>query len=379
VIDPTVFRVADVFARGRSGAESDPTSDPTSAWKLIRDNLVEVAAFVDAVVLEPGLVVPDYGESFGSPFPWAEEVQGQQDPRGDLPPLFDIVNLKHHAPHPPLLAPIKVRGAVWWPLAGKLFGQLKEATPLPEEVTAGLARRLDSMQWRFGEKLLLAEPQWPLSPNIRVNGFLYVTLLFGRYAEKMGGTQLLSPAATSALLTAELSEDTLSDADLFTTLEQVYDSVPGAEKRTLRVARPSFLPYLLEDEKIQTPADLLQKAVAEREKPEVREYRGWLAGIQARIDSAGRMPLDAKKQLTDLVAHIEWRYAANAPLTFDVGVQLWPPAPTISKKVDATGPRDWWLRTMPGSRYRRMLLKLTLATAETVRIETPLRGLWNRA
>lgn len=88
---------------------------------------------------------------------------------------------------------------------------------------------------------------------------------------------------------------------------------------------------------------------------------------------------DGGKLQKDLVAHIEWRYAARDPLTFDVGVQLVPPTLTISKKIDATGLRDWALRTMPGSRYRRVLLNLTLAAAETVRIETPLGTIWKRA
>lgn len=247
-------------------------------------------------------------------------------------------------------------------------------------MTARLAKRLDAMGWRFGEQLRKAEPQWPLSPNMLVNGFLYVTLLFGRYADKIGGTHLLSPAATSALLTAELSEDALSDTDLFKRLEQVYDRVSGAEKRTLRFDRPSFLPYLLEDPEIRTPADLFQKAIDQRDVPEVKEYRRWLAEIRAKIDDAGKMPHEAEKELANIVEQIGRLYAPRDRLTIQVGVQLSaPPALTGSKDVDLTGLRDWWLRTKPGTRYRRVLLNLTLAAAETVQIDKPLRKKWDAA
>jgi hypothetical protein len=48
-----VVRVADLFARGLSAGGPD-------AWSVIKGNLVNLATFVDAVVLEPGIPVFDY-------------------------------------------------------------------------------------------------------------------------------------------------------------------------------------------------------------------------------------------------------------------------------------------------------------------------------
>jgi hypothetical protein len=370
VIDPTVVRVADIFARGRSGAEDQPIR----AWKLIAYNLADLAAFVDALVLEPGLVIPDYGGSF-----LRKDLDQDWHRLGAvLPPLFDICQ--------PVVAPIMVQSPAWHPLAKQFLQQLDEATPLPKEVTTQLQDRLASMQWSFGPELPQMGYQWQLSDSMLVNGFLYVTLLFGQYAGALGGTQLLSPAATSALLTAELSESggagKLSDADLFKNLQLMYDNVSGAEKRTLRLERPSFLPYLLSIEGVDHPADLFRAAIAQREESEVQEYRKWLAGVQRKIEG-GTMPHEAERDVKQIIDDIAHRYETRDSLVIPVQASfgLWPPTLAIGAtgKLDLTRLRDWVLRTRPGLRYRRVLLNLTLAGAEAVQVDQHLRKLWNAA
>src|SRR5262245_7486713 len=65
VVDPMVFRAADVFLRGSNGlAQSQELKHPETMWGAIRSNIGSLCAFFDTLILEERLPMYDYGMSF---------------------------------------------------------------------------------------------------------------------------------------------------------------------------------------------------------------------------------------------------------------------------------------------------------------------------
>jgi hypothetical protein len=65
VVDPMVFRTADVFVRGIQGAAKNPnTPEPEKQWSAIRSNIGSLCAFFDALILEELLPMYDYAMTF---------------------------------------------------------------------------------------------------------------------------------------------------------------------------------------------------------------------------------------------------------------------------------------------------------------------------
>lgn len=65
VVDPMVFRTADVFLRGAAGALQSPEMvAPEDKWRAISANVGSLCAFFDTLILEPSLPMYDYDITF---------------------------------------------------------------------------------------------------------------------------------------------------------------------------------------------------------------------------------------------------------------------------------------------------------------------------
>jgi len=65
VVDPMVFRTADVFLRGLKGVTQSPElKHPETMWKAISNNIGSLCAFFDILVLEKRLPMYDYNITF---------------------------------------------------------------------------------------------------------------------------------------------------------------------------------------------------------------------------------------------------------------------------------------------------------------------------
>jgi hypothetical protein len=284
VIDPMLVRVADLFSRGASGGDAH-------AWDVIRSNLQGLATFVDALILEPGIPIFDYwytGEGWGK----------------DLL-LFALTS--------PVVVPVGVEVNVWGELGGDAAVAMGNKPSLPEGAVAEIAAKLGVMGWHFvprtsgGGDLSDTRTAGDPSGDPLVNSYLYVTLLFARYAAQLGdserpGTQILSPGQSQIFFATAASEisggpDPLEGRALFGAIEDLINrSRPGYE-RTWRSDRLHFLPYLLAmkdksgKKKVRVPADLFQEALALRLRSDVSEYRFHLNSVQIKLaedsDDAG--------------------------------------------------------------------------------------------
>jgi len=113
VIDPMIVRVADLFARGARGADSQ-------MWNIIRSNLEGLATFVDALILEPGIPVFDY---------WYTA----RDWGGNLA-LFNYTS--------PVVVPVGVEASVWGELGAEAAITMGQKPRLPEGAAAEIANNL---------------------------------------------------------------------------------------------------------------------------------------------------------------------------------------------------------------------------------------------
>ena len=367
VIDPMVVRVADLFARGASGGDGQ-------TWDVIRNNLVGLATFVDALVLEPGIPVFDYwytGEGWGK----------------DLP-LFEYTS--------PVVVPVGVEVGVWGSLGSDVAIAMGQKPALPEGVAAETAANLRRIRWGFISRKFgggdLSETRTAGDPSgeALVNSYLYVALLFARYASQLGdgtrpGTQILSPGQSRMFIATAAYERAggrrpLREGALFGVIEDVINqSRPGYE-RTWRSDRLHFLPYLLamEDKKgnmkIKAPADLFREALALRERGDVSDYRDRLNSAQTRLQ-AGHDDGDWSEDLQRAKNAVQAALKVKSSVT-TLHVDVWPPRIGVDQDVDPSPLRNWLFSAFPGQRYRRVLSSLIRAQAAGKQIDRGLEMVW---
>jgi hypothetical protein len=366
VIDPTLVRVAELFLRGERAATA-------ANWAVIEANLASLIAFVDLLVLAPGIPVFDYWYSFfGTP----EFSDG--DDSADSNRIFTTCA--------PVVVPISVGPEVWGPLRTNVFASMRNATAISSNAAESIEHNLSAMKWKFdpklaGENLAVNPSSGDPSGKPLVNSYLYVALLFSAYAAQFGGTQVLSPDQSDALLLASsgarglLSQ--LSDAGRLSArkpdqggLFDKLNEVVGGEVTPVTLHRPCFLPYLV-DRGARTPAELFAKAIAMRDEPEVRDYRAWMRDNESDL-MYGKMADARVKEISAIAAALRRR---SEPTTPNVQVGLFPLSAGIA--VDLTRARDWLWSNWPGKRYRRLIQRLAISKKETFDLTEAVRRTWS--
>ena len=336
---------------------------------------MNLATFIDAVVLEPGIPVFDYqmtGEEWG------------QDPA-----LFDHTN--------PVLVPVAVDSNVWSPLATESWRNFHDKPRLPPAAAAKVATRLRTMKWtfithRFGAvDISESASAGDKSGDALVNSYLYVTLLFAGYAARLGddgepGAQILSPSQARMFMATAAAERAgrarpLPEGAMFGEIEDILNGSREGYERTWHSERLHFLPYLLSLEdrkgrwKVRTPRDLFREAVELRDRPDVSAYRDRLHDAQARLED-GREDVAWIKELERAKRAVRTSLKLNGSLeTLEVNVAV-PLGVGVSAPLDISPLRDWLLRSWPGKRYRRVLTRLVAAQAAGNQIDRAIERVW---
>jgi hypothetical protein len=248
------------------------------------------------------------------------------------------------------------------------------------------------MQWKFdpklaGENLAVKPSSGDPSGKPLVNSYLYVALLFSAYAAQLGGTQVLSPDQSDALLLAssgDLAEgllDQLSDAGHLSArkpdaggLFDKLNKVIGDEIIPVTLHRPCFLPYLL-DRGARTPAELFAKAIAMRDEPEVRDYRAWMRDTQSDLTDHRKMEDSRVKEINTIAAALRRRVEPTTPnAKINMKFGLFPVSADIP--VSLARSRDWLCSAWPGKRYRRLIQRLAISKKETFDLSGAVRRIW---
>lgn len=372
VIDPMVVRVADLFSRGHSGGNAE-------TWNIIESNIEDLATFVDALILEPGIPVFDYwysGEGWGG-----------------NPDFFEYTK--------PVVLPVGVKSDVWSPIAEDSWRTFHDKPRLPAAAAAEIGAKLRDMGWdfiprEFGQvDVSKAQGSGDKSGDDLVNSYLYVALLFAGYAAKLGddhqpGAQILSPGQSRMFVATAAAERSgaarpLSESAIFGEIEDIINESRPGYPRTWRSDRLYFLPYLLTMEdghghkKIRTPEQLFREAISLRGRSDVLDYRERLHRAEARLQGTGEDDANWKLELQRAKLAVQEALKVTPSVaTLDVKVGF-PPNVGVSVPVNVSPLRDWLLGAWPGKRYRRVLTRLVAAQAAVKQIQNGLERIWRAA
>jgi hypothetical protein len=132
VVDPMIFRTADVFLRGVGGAGQDAAG----VWKAISANVGSFSAFIDSIVLEERIPIFDYLSSFPE---WDPAVDTTHTS------LIDFCNAEDE-----VLVPVTVGYAAYWEMKEAALAELAEHPGVPRDTAAEIVDELSGFdyEWR---------------------------------------------------------------------------------------------------------------------------------------------------------------------------------------------------------------------------------------
>ena len=286
-----------------------------------------------------------------------------------------------------VIVPVEVSGAVWSPIVGETLKEM-ENKKIHTKAQRVIAANLRSLRWTFvpgsfgGSNFTGRKPT---SDELLAKSYLYVSLLFARYASLLGkdGTQLLSPSQTESMIAVAAAEAQgsgahVSDVGLWGPLEPMLTSTRPGFERTWQSTRLYFLPYLLslvETGSITTPEALFDKAIALRSRGDVKDYRHHYHEVREKM-ARGEDVSDWRREL-DRVKHAVERSLRVEDRVLEC--QISQSGPSAGSQVNVSGARDWLLGAWPGKRYRRVLVRLAKAQEQSKKIDQTLRPIWNDA
>jgi hypothetical protein len=333
VVDPMVFRTADVFFHGATGYDRE--DGPT--WEVIKSNIGALVAFVDAVVMYDQLPVFNYARTF--------------------PELRLIEATRQYGE---FLVPVFVSSASRQRLSAQAKEALQRRPPIGDALVREIYAELDVLEFHWDARL---EPDGVITPRDpeaarrleRVRTYTYGGLLFDAYAAELGGEHVLQPKR-SRLFTSVSNAKRIQVGRLFEELRSEADAAPPGFQRFFAMPEvPTFLPYLLEFlDADATPKHLLDAAFSLRADPEVAAYRTFIRRVQSDLDN-GR-PVDVAQEASELAKAFRASVGLPGDATMSLAVQQF-----VSERP-----------------YRRLLMDLAAAQHRYVEIDKALQRIWTR-
>jgi hypothetical protein len=360
VLDPMIFRTAELFLAGGGKA-----SDDGETWRALSANLAGLAAFFDAIVLHERLPIFDYDITF----PEGPELGAFASSR-----LVSIVNAEQE-----VLAPVRVASAAYAPLREAALKELSGQPAIPAAERAAVLSELTVFDYRWTPFL----EGFDAAPDDerRLATFLYGGLLFSAYAQELRGTHVLQQKR--ARVFSQLAFGTAADDQmLFARLAGLPEAAPDAVSTALDIpSLPGFLPYLLR-EAADDPRAMLAKALELRSDPDVVAYRGWHNRLLDDLAQGGNA-LKQRAEIEDVRGALERRLAGPAiPTKVSVSmIALAIPVVKVESGLEtAIRPRaawGWGVRRVRGD-HRKVLMHLVGAKQEFRRLDLKLREVWAR-
>jgi hypothetical protein len=286
VLDPMVIRTAYLFFSGATGRDSGVTGrnegQREAAWRTIDANVGALLTFVDAVLL------------------W-DEI-----PVFSATPAFPENRLLTEEPLAGMFWPICVTGdeaKACRASAATEAGRLSGANP---DLVTQVVQELPSFgyEWQpdtpFTDSPALSRSQ-PLEPNRRFLDFVLSGLLFDAYAQRLSSedthqsVRVLQPRR-ARLLAQAVTGATAADAFAAVDRQVGLVSLPTA---------PTFLPLLLQETDILTPAHLADRLMVWRTTGAVREYRAWLGRLHAALTESNAAHVPSADRTSGLLAGLD--------------------------------------------------------------------------
>ena len=372
IVDPMVYRSADVYLRGQKKAVDDlPEKDAGRIWKSLSSNIGSLTAFFDALVLSARLPIIDYGVTYDS----AIKGLGLHEP----PWLCRAVN---EALDDDVLVDVHIEGEVSQAARAAAKGGMKLRPRVGAELEASIRDELSTFdyQWKpdLGELGALPEEQ------LAVPRFLYGGLVFTAFAQMSGAGHLLQPKRNQMFQSLALAVPHDDERELLAELDRRIKAAPELKAFNAEfVTWPTFLPYLLSKDP-KAPADLLREVSELRKTQMVRDYQ-YLRGEMIRnwaergiIDPGHER--DVKR--TVLALHEEMKVVDRVPVEAGVDFKVDVTGVGVTPKLSVNAPAGaiwgWALGNLPGRGYLKLMLRLSLAAHSYARYDRHLNTLWSK-
>jgi hypothetical protein len=368
IVDPMVYRSADVFFAGMRGAAAGAsvghgTSTAEKTWRALSHNIDSLISFFDVLILAPRLPIIDYGYTFESHY-------SDFDIRG----LYDRCN--EAAADPPLVS-VHVMGDAHANARKAALASVAARTGADPALKASIVEELTAFEYAWKPDLSALAPRDGDSELFLT--FLYGGALFGAYAQEAETAHLLQPKRSRLYLGVELGAPSASfadEAELYRELMRILEAMEELREMNVALkAMPPFLPYLLSLNPAD-PADLLAKAIALRQRPDVVEYRQWRNTLLVDWRTKGRIGNEVRRDLARTGESVKRNIAVG-----DSGCELKINAVTLvpEASVDLKRLAGWFLQELPGRRYTKLLSKLVLADIEYRKLDRAIDTLWRAA
>jgi hypothetical protein len=374
VVDPMVFRTADVFLRGAKGmGQSRELKHPATMWSAISSNIGSLCTFFDALILEKRLPMYDYAMTFPPDIETGRHT------------LIETCNADEE-----VLVSVSVQYEAYRQIKQAAVAVLHELPEIPETLAADIHNELSAFDWEWRPDLWRDENVEDSRQRV-LDAFKFGGILFSGYAQRTGADHILQPKRARLYLAASLGSERADDEKaLFAELTRLSNEAPLGTQRTGDLpAMPTFLPYLLKSDD-QTPQDLLKRALKFRRTGIVDEYREWRKEVIDDIEK-GRVPTKLRKEIARIAAAIARELKVESEdetkISAKVGAKVAAvgplPVPEVSGEVglekqwNLSETLGWFLRNIPGYRYRKLLMRLVIAQREYTHIDRHLYKIWN--
>lgn len=349
IVDPMVFRVADVFLSGATGADDD-----RHLWSALSQNITSLLAFFDILTYSRQLPLIDYGMTFMAPegytvsrlYHMVNEIQGEIAGNEPQPLLsVHIDGLAHQNARDDALRKLKLHGAVDPAMVESVNTELSSFDHAWRPDLTALDQRYT---WTFD------------SPERRVETFIYGGLLFGYIADAAGlphllqGTRAdLEEAVALGAEPAQVQDDERLDEALG---ELLATQLGNAGVKTLgRRGIPPVLPYLLNQYQPQSPQELILRALELRRTSMMQEFRDWKNSCAKTFRETFVIQPEVERDIAAVADAIAARLTP-ASHGFTIMFKFLPVPNAWRDRL-----WNWALSSVPGRNHVKMLYRLQIA------------------
>ena len=366
VVDPLVLRYGEIFLGGQRAAGEHALAK----WRAIANDVGGLLLFFDQIMLRERIPVFNYGDTFDMGKNFSERVLARVNDREEI------------------LVEVDVEYGPYTEAKSAALEQVKELfdadRTLPDDLAREIIRHLSVFEYEWNPDV--SDLGIERERQRRLAAFLVGGLVFGAYAQQTGAPHVLQPKRSRLFTAVSLQSENASDvfeSNLFGELANVVRAAGGTfvELPTL-----SFVPFLLKRGSAgETAVDVLQRALAFRSLPAMREYREQLAALFAEWASEGSISQETRrsvKRLTDRVARelgvtedelvgakIDAAQLVEGGLPLEASVDL----RKVTKRL-----WGWIFPGLINRGSRKLLADATKAQSDYVDIAKALRSRWAR-
>lgn len=375
IVDPMVFRTADLFLSGRPFfAFNDSVAD--QVWETISKNIGALASFFDGIILRQQLPIFSYTVTF------QEGRLLELNEEGDF------------------LVPVVVEGEVYKKSKASAVQELNLSRPIPQKLGDDILTEMEVFGYAWQPYFDGLESLTPREQ--RLQSFLLGGLIFGGYAQQLSirhetaehqAEHILQPKRSRLFLAASLGDVgtiTTDESSLLRRFKQLSKSLPLDAMHAIELPpAPTFLPLLLRQNP-STPRELLELALEWREKLSVRAFRDWYRNIEIELHRH-YYPVELEKELrqlqTDISRELGRTTEKTVTISAKVGASLkMAPKPEVGAEAGVGVERQlelgrikWFFQNLlPGYSYRKLFVRMAIAQKRYADLTQHLRELWHR-